>query len=255
MNSRRIKTFIVDSFTGEPFKGNPAGVCLCDEPLEPDQMLAIARELNLSETAFVGKANEDDRYSIRYFSPKMEIPLCGHATLAAAKVLFETAKLEQIQFSTIGMLELTIRLAGEEIEMEFPVYELLDDSVPDSLLTALGVASIEYCGYNEETRILMLEISSASELAELRPDFNALLSSHDSIRGVLVTARAEDEFDFHSRYFWPWSGTNEDQSPVEPILSWPSTGETNSGSQFYSLFSHRNALANLKLNLSATTNC
>ena len=69
---------------------------------------------------------------------------------------------------------------------------------------------MEYCGYNVETRILMLEILTTDALAALRPDFSALLSSHDSINGVLVTARAEDEYDFHSRYFWPWSGTNED---------------------------------------------
>ncbi len=209
MNSQ-LKSFIVDSFTDEPFKGNPAGVCLCDKPLESNRMLAIASELNLSETAFVVQGDARNQYSIRYFSPKMEIPLCGHATLAAAKVLFETAKLERIEFTTVDRLKLSIGLTGNRIEMEFPVYNLRVASAPDSLLTAIGITSVEFCGYNEETKILMLEISSTQYLAGLRPDFNALLKSHDSINGVLVTARADDGFDFHSRYFWPWSGTNED---------------------------------------------
>jgi PhzF family phenazine biosynthesis protein len=206
----QLKTSIVDSFTHEPFKGNPAGVCLSDKPLEASRMQAIASELNLSETAFVVQSDARDRYSIRYFSPKMEIPLCGHATLAAAKVLFETAKLKQIEFTTVDRLKLSIGLSCDRIEMEFPVYDLHDAPAPDSLLTAIGITSVEYCGYNEETRILMLEISSTKDLAGLRPDFNALLKSHGSINGVLVTARADDGFDFHSRYFWPWSGTNED---------------------------------------------
>ena len=85
-----MKTFIVDSFTDTPFKGNPAGVCMVDSPLEDQLMLDIAQELNLSETAFLCPLENRAAYSVRYFSPKVEIPLCGHATLASAKVIFST---------------------------------------------------------------------------------------------------------------------------------------------------------------------
>ncbi len=206
----QLKTYIVDSFTEEPFKGNPAGVCLCDEPLSESRMQAIARELNLSETAFVVPGPDSVQFLIRYFSPKMEIPLCGHATLAASKVLFETERMNKLRFTTGEELVLPIGLVGDLIQMEFPVYELSEASAPDSLLQALGLTDIRFCGYNEETRILMLEISNTADLSSLRPDFNALLQSHDSINGVLVTAQSTDEYDFHSRYFWPWSGSNED---------------------------------------------
>lgn len=85
-----MKTFIVDSFTDEAFKGNPAGVCLLDSPISDGLMLKVAQELGLSETAFINPIKNSEALSIRYFSPKMEIPLCGHATLASAKVIFET---------------------------------------------------------------------------------------------------------------------------------------------------------------------
>lgn len=205
-----LKTFIVDSFTNEAFKGNPAGVCLPDEVLDPIRMQSIAKELNFSETAFAVKGKSLGEYSIRFFSPKMEIPLCGHATLAASKVLFETEGLEKIKFNNIDQLELSVRQVEDLIEMEFPVYDLQPASASDSLLKAIGISTVEYCGYNAETNILMLEIKKTSELAALRPDFVALLSSNDNVNGVLVTAPANDGFDFHSRYFWPRSGTNED---------------------------------------------
>lgn len=100
-----LKAFIVDSFTQVAFKGNPAGVCLFKEPLDEELMQSIAKELNFSETAFVVKGDRLGHYTIRYFSPKMEIALCGHATLAAAKVLFfdEGAKLRPIyNHRTVG---------------------------------------------------------------------------------------------------------------------------------------------------------
>ena len=84
-----IETYIVDSFTATPFKGNPAGVCILNQKLSKEQMQSIAKELGLSETAFINKIDQQHKYTIRYFSPKMEIPLCGHATLASSKILFE----------------------------------------------------------------------------------------------------------------------------------------------------------------------
>ena len=99
-----MKAYIVDSFTDQPFKGNPAGVCLPEADLDDNTMLLIAQELGLSETAFV--RSNDDSYTIRYFSPRMEIPLCGHATLASARVLFDQSEADRITFVTGKGMEL-----------------------------------------------------------------------------------------------------------------------------------------------------
>lgn len=205
-----MKTFIVDAFTDTPFKGNPAGVCMVESPLGDQRMLEIAQELNLSETAFLHPLKKRGAYSIRYFSPKMEIPLCGHATLASAKVIFSTLGPNEVQFLTSQNLELTAQGSNGKIVMELPVYETRPADAPPALLEALGVKAVRNVAYNEETHILLLELASPDEVAGLEPDFSALLRSHNSINGVLVTASGSDGFDFHSRYFWPWSGSNED---------------------------------------------
>ncbi|MCW3074680.1 MAG: Phenazine biosynthesis protein PhzF [Flaviaesturariibacter sp.] len=206
-----IKTYIVDAFTNEPFKGNPAGVCLIEEEIEAHLMLSIAQELGLSETAFVRRM-ADDHFSIRFFSPKMEIPLCGHATLASSKVLFERfPALQKIQFSNIQKLDLVITKEGNDIVMQFPVYDTKPSTFPDALRHALGIQSITNCEYNKEFKVLVLEIDDSEVLGNLKPDFEALCKSHTGINGVVVTTLSNRrDFDFESRYFWPWSGTNED---------------------------------------------
>ncbi len=206
-----MKTFIVDSFTDRPFKGNPAGVCIVGSQLSDERMLHIAQELNLSETAFLSPLESAGAFAIRYFSPKMEIPLCGHATLASAKVIFSINKLNEVHFINIQNLDLSAKELDGQIVMEFPVYGTWPADAPPALLAALGIKAIKNSVYNEETKILLLEIGDTEELAGLDPDFVALQRSHNSINGVLVTAPAgTDGYDFHSRYFWPWSGTNED---------------------------------------------
>jgi len=212
----RIETYIVDSFTDKPFKGNPAGVCVLNQKLSNEKMLSIAKELGLSETAFINQVdNQVDnqgKYSIRYFSPIMEIPLCGHATLASAKVLFEiNPEIDKIHFQNIHNLDLMIRKYGHKIEMEFPIYNTIPQNAPDELLNALGIEKTLNSEFNKETNILLLEIESSKLLNNLTPDFEKLKRSHNSINGVLVTAISDrNDFDFESRYFWPWSGTNED---------------------------------------------
>lgn len=207
-----ITTFIVDAFTDEAFKGNPAGVCLLQESIDPGIMLAIAQELGLSETAFVLSGATPEQYSIRYFSPKMEIPLCGHATLASSKVLFDLhPDLRHLQLQTIQKLQLDIQCEDDQIVMTFPQYTTIPAEAPIKLLAALGLKHIRNCAYNQETNIILLEIEDSTILQQLAPDFYALVHSHDGINGVLITAPSKQvEFDFESRYFWPWSGTNED---------------------------------------------
>jgi PhzF family phenazine biosynthesis protein len=205
-----LKAFIVDSFTTSPFKGNPAGVCLVDHELTDRTMLDIAQELGLSETSFI-RQTSPNQFSIRFFSPRMEIPLCGHATLASAKVVFHEFGIQLVAFENRNGTMLTCRQVGDAIAMVFPQYQTHDATVSREMLHALGLESIEDARYNEETNILMLRIASTEELAKISPDYSALVKTHDSINGVLITAKCEDDSsDYHLRYFWPWSGTNED---------------------------------------------
>ncbi|HKR06646.1 MAG TPA: PhzF family phenazine biosynthesis isomerase [Bacteroidia bacterium] len=206
-----VKTYFVDSFTAEPFKGNPAGVCMLIHDMSNETMLKIAREIGFSETAFVKKTEGPDTYSIRYFSPKKEIPLCGHATLASAKIIFEKTSAPGIRFITGENLRLAIKKDAENIIMEFPVYDLTPLTTPQSMLRALGLENVINTSYSQNNKIILLEIADAEILAALKPDFTALINSYENINGVLVTAPSNTEqYDFHYRYFWPWAGTNED---------------------------------------------
>lgn len=206
-----MKSYFVDSFTTEPFKGNPAGVCFLEQALDEETMLKIAQEFGLSETAFIQKTDQDSTYTIRYFSPKKEIPLCGHATLASAKVLFKSTDLDEISFITSENLALVIKKHNDAIVMEFPVYDTTPATIPSTALAALGLEKIVNSVYSLKNKIIVLEISDSQLLAKLTPDFDALLKSCEDINGILVTApSANQEYDFHYRYFWPWAGTNED---------------------------------------------
>ncbi len=215
-----IPTYVVDSFTDKPFKGNPAGVCILkDRNLSAEEMLLIAQELGHSETAFIRLSDFDEdklcSFPIRYFSPKMEIPLCGHATLAAAKVIFEyycNKNKTELCFCNIQQLELIARKEDDDtVSMIFPAYTTIEATVTSETLVALGIDRVLEARYNEETKILLLEITHTKKLAQLAPDYTSLVKSIDTVNGILVTAASADqEYDFHSRYFWPWSGTNED---------------------------------------------
>lgn len=154
---------------------------------------------------------DQDTYSIRYFSPKKEIPLCGHATLASAKILFEKTPTSIISFITGENLKLIIHKHNEHVLMEFPVYDTSPLPTPQSVLSALGLKSVINTSYSPKNKIIVLEIAEAVILAALKPDFAALINAYENINGVLVTAPSDTEqYDFHYRYFWPWAGTNED---------------------------------------------
>lgn len=206
-----METYIVDSFTSEPFKGNPAAVCLLTREPNAATMLKIAQEFGLSETAFVRETGTAGWYAIRYFSPKQEIPLCGHATLAAAKVLFRKTPGMEIHFLTHEQVELFVTRRGDDITMAFPVYDTEPATVPPALLAALGLPAVVNTAFSPKNKIILVEIADDQQLAALRPDFAALLQAHTGINGVLVTAPGGTAaYDYHYRYFWPWAGTNED---------------------------------------------
>lgn len=202
-----IPIFQVDAFTEEPFRGNPAAVCLLSEPREAEWMQAVAAEMNLSETAFVYR--EQDGFRLRWFTPAIEVDLCGHATLASAHVLWEVGWLapeEPARFHSRGGL-LVARRRGEEIELDFPALPEEPVEGPAGLADALGAVPA-YVG--RSTYDFLVELDSEEALRALRPDF-ARLGALSGTRGFIVTARVtSEEFDFVSRYFAPAAGIDED---------------------------------------------
>ncbi len=205
-----MKIFFADSFTNKIFKGNPACVCIVDDFIDANTMQQIAKEIGFSETAFIQQLSKND-FSIRFFTPKQEITLCGHATLAAAKVIFSAMKTTVMRFITIENVKLLTEQYGSQIRMEFPVYEIRPINIPQEMLVALGIDNVLFTGFNFENKIILIEIVGTDILKNIQPNFEALLKSYEGINGVLVTVKDDStHFDFHYRYFWSWVGTNED---------------------------------------------
>ncbi|MGH7163582.1 MAG: PhzF family phenazine biosynthesis protein [Planctomycetota bacterium] len=199
-----VPIFTVDAFAERPFSGNPAAVCLLPGPADATWMQDVAREMNLSETAFLH--GEGDEYRLRWFTPAVEVELCGHATLASAHVLYETGTLEpqrRALFRTLGG-GLTASREGESIALDFPALRVDPADPPPGLLEALG-AEAAFVGRSRFD--LLVEVSSEAQVRSLAPDFRALRAV--KARGVVVTARGR-EFDFVSRFFAPSCGVDED---------------------------------------------
>ena len=196
----------VNAFTGVPFTGNPAGVCVLDGPADSGWMQKVATEMNLPETAFLYP--EQGGFNLRWFSPVIEVELCGHATLASAHVLWETGALKRgarASFDTRSGL-LTAKKAGGRIELDFPREEAGDAPVPDHLMGALGVEPV-YVGRNRFD--YLLELGSEAELRGLTPDVSLLREVQ--CRGIIVTSLPDSpEYDFISRFFAPSAGIDED---------------------------------------------
>jgi PhzF family phenazine biosynthesis protein len=200
-----MEIYQVDAFTREPFRGNPAGVCLLDHPAEADWMQNVAREMNLSETAFLHP--ESDGYRLRWFTPAVEVALCGHATLASAHILYETGRLahdEQARFYTLSGL-LTAQSCGDEIELNFPATPPNSAVAPAGLIEALGVTARHIAQSRFD---YLVEIASLDELTALEPDIAGLRRL--PVRGIMVTCPGQGEYDFFSRFFAPGAGVNED---------------------------------------------
>jgi PhzF family phenazine biosynthesis protein len=196
----------VDAFTNIPFAGNPAAVCVLTEPRDEHWMQNVASEMNLSETAFLVK--QADGFNLRWFTPAVEVDLCGHATLASAHVLWESGYLntsEQARFHTRSGL-LTADRKGEWIELNFPSTIAEPASAPPDLLQALGV-SATYVGKNKFD--FLIEVESEDIVRRMAPNYSLLLTV--PARGVIVTSRATtSDYDFVSRFFAPQVGVNED---------------------------------------------
>lgn len=200
---QRIPFYQVDAFSTGPFTGNPAAVCLLEAWPDDAVLQRIATENNLSETAFVVK--QDDGYRLRWFTPALEVDLCGHATLAAASVLLGQAGAgDSVRFfSRSG--ELTVTSDGGKYTLDFPQVIPLHISPPPGLFRALGLD--EGAGECWQAADLIVVVDDEARLEALRPDF-AALNAFDT-RGVVVTAPSR-AFDFRSRWFGPRVGVNED---------------------------------------------
>lgn len=201
-----LPLFQVDAFTNRPFAGNPAAVCLLREPGDAAWMQQVACEMNLSETAFLYK--QDDGYSLRWFTPAVEVALCGHATLASAHILWEQGFLPDsapARFHTQSGL-LTATQNGEWIDMDFPAKpEEPVENIP-GLAEALGISPL-YTGMSQFD--CLVEVESEASVRALQPDMARLAAL--AVRGVIVTSRAITAgYDFVSRFFAPGVGVPED---------------------------------------------
>jgi len=201
-----IPIYQVDAFTNKPFRGNPAAVCILSVPGGDAWMQKVAQEMNLSETAFL--VRQADGFNLRWFTPTVEVELCGHATLASAHILWEAGILsssEQARFHTLSGL-LTAELNAEWIELNFPATPPLAVSPPQELISALGVEPV-YTGKNQFD--YLIEVGNEESVRNLQPDFKHLKAL--GVRGVMVTSQAEgEEYDFISRFFAPGAGIDED---------------------------------------------
>jgi len=198
--------FQVDAFTARPFSGNPAGVCLLSRAAPDGWMKALAAEMNLSETAFL--LEEDEGYRLRWFTPAVEVRLCGHATLAASHILWETGILKPDQPARFFTLSgsLTARREGGWIELNFPADPPETVEMPEGLEKALGARPLAAARCRS---FLLAEFASLDEVRALAPDF-AALKPFDP-QGVIVTAAGNGAgYDFVSRFFAPNLGIDED---------------------------------------------
>jgi PhzF family phenazine biosynthesis protein len=201
-----VPVFQIDAFTDVPFKGNPAAVCLLPEAATAEWMQRIAMEMNLSETAFLTR--REDGFGLRWFTPKTEVALCGHATLASAHVLWETGMLDVADIARFHTAsgELTARRNSDVIELNFPATPPAAADLPPGVAEALGVAPV-YTGKSRFDYVVRVE--QEDMVRSMMPDFEALRGL--PVRGVMVTAEAvAPEYDFVSRFFAPGAGVDED---------------------------------------------
>jgi len=206
---QNLKFWQVDAFTAKPFKGNPAAVFILDEPLEDKLMLNIAKEMNLSETAFLVIKPDSNPY-LRWFTPMFEIDLCGHATLATAHVYFSEyfSSLNEITFDTKYAGPLKVVKNDDYMTMDFPSRPgkvIRFNDVPNFVYKALSNINPIFV---KQSRDLMLVYENEETILNMAPDFNALMK-YDGF--IIVTAKTKNtEFDFISRFFCASDGIQED---------------------------------------------
>ena len=206
-----VPYYTVDAFTDTPFRGNPAAVCLPAEPLSERAMQRIAAEMNLSETAFPGPPRPEGIRPLRWFTPSVEVSLCGHATLATAHfLLIEEREDPPTVFSTASGTLRVRREPDSALAMDFPADPPEIRTPPPGLLRALG--SPEGVPALRAERLWIVSLPSEARVRDLTPDFRDLagVDVGEGVLGVSATAPGDDEADFVSRFFGPWVGVDED---------------------------------------------
>lgn len=197
----------VDAFTDRPFAGNPAAVCVLEQPIGDGLMASIAAEMNLAETAFLQRMPGSDEWNLRWFTPEVEVDLCGHATLASAHALWESGEAGEdqlLRFHTRSGI-LTARRRHGWIELDFPALPSTPEPAPAWLEGALGAAPVNF----ERSRFdLLVELADEHTVRALQP--NLMRLAEEPVRGFIVTARGSGEYDFVSRWFGPGAGIMED---------------------------------------------
>ena len=216
MTGQGIPYYTVDAFTDTPFAGNPAAVCLEIDALSDGAMSRIAREMNLSETAFVHRPDEDGLRRLRWFTPTVEVPLCGHATLASAHVLLrELGGAGPVRFSSASG-PLTVHTERDRLRLDFPSNPPVEGKMPKGLAAALGVGAVAGGSgpvFAASGKVALVVLGTEAEVVALRPDFGALgrVALPGGLMGVAATAPGADPaVDFVSRFFAPWVGVDED---------------------------------------------
>ncbi|NXJ74906.1 PBLD protein, partial [Trogon melanurus] len=228
----QIPIFTVDAFANRPFSGNPAAVCLLENGLDEDLHQKIATEMNLSETAFIRKLRPGDDFTksscfgLRWFTPASEVPLCGHATLASAAVLFHIQKNTNsvITFVTLSG-ELKARQVENHIVLDLPLYVTHPQVSPYFIIhykasAAVGDMTVQDLRYSPDTKKLLVRLSDAYErsvLEEMQVSAQRFLSAENTgkVKGLILTLKGNSSgkdkgHDFYSRYFAPWVGVLED---------------------------------------------
>lgn len=215
-----LDVFIVNAFSEKIAEGNPAGVVIYEAGLSDEILQSIAIDIGKSETAFVNKLSEN-RYGIRWFSPKKEMPICGHATLAAAKVVFDTNQGDKISFESSADLLMTEKKADGTISMDFPLDNYKKIAVDEVYFKFFPGISIEECIIGTKTRKVILRIDEHDNLESIKPEYEKMQNSIGIYTSGIGITKKSKIYDFESRYFNPWAGVNEDPitGSVHTVLS------------------------------------
>lgn len=202
--------FILDAFSSRPFHGSPTGVVVFETLPPSTQLLSLADELQFPVSAFIQKSNSQ-HYEIKYFTPITEIPACGHATLAAAQVVFELEGCAQVSFTTIEGICIEVVLQDGIIWMTYPKYGLEKYSPNPNLIKALDLDNTVYIGFCPQLESLFIEIADPITLRTLQPNFSQLVAADPALKEVVVMSSSDDPaYDFLLRSFCPWIGIDED---------------------------------------------
>jgi PhzF family phenazine biosynthesis protein len=204
--------YIADTFASEKFKGNPTAVCIIDSSVTKNNMQLIAREIKLPVTVFVELQKDiASVHHLYYFTAVTEIPACGHATLAAAKVISNLHWVKQLRFITIEDKIIDTAIVDEMIVMTYPKYEAVEYTINNELVESLRLHDYHVIGICKELETLFIGLNEPSLLRAIKPDYKRLLQSNSEIKEIVITSRSDDEsYDYLLRSFCPWIGIDED---------------------------------------------